>query len=87
MLQRLPHPPSSYPPLPHPHGAPHAALVTVVGLHFQHMGAAGFSVQRPEASCHQPGLSVYAKQIVAVPCMHAFTRVKSKALNLVSGFR
>ena len=53
----------------HPHGAPHAALVTVVGLHFQHMGAAGFSVQSPEASCHQPALSVDAEQLVAVACM------------------
>lgn len=53
--------------LPHPHRAPHAALITVVGLHFQHMGAAGFSVQRPEASCQQPSVSVYAEQIVTVP--------------------
>lgn len=64
---------TNFPPLPHPHGAPHAALVTVVGLHFQHVGAAGFSVQRPEASRHQPGLCVYAEQIVAVPCTHAQT--------------
>lgn len=69
-LQHLPHPP----PLPHPHGAPHAAFVTVVGLHFQHMGAAGFPVQCPEASCHQPSLSVYAEQIVAVPCKHTHTK-------------
>lgn len=62
--------PFNPPPLPHPHRAPHAALVAVVGLHFQHMGAAGFSVQSPEASCHQPGLSVYAEQTVAVPCTH-----------------
>ena len=53
-------------PGPHPDGAPHAALVTVVGLHLQHMRAAGFSVQSPEASSQQTCLSVDAEQPVAV---------------------
>lgn len=52
--------------LPHPHRTPHAAFITIVGFHLQHMGAAGFSVQSPEAPGQQPGLSVYAEQFVAV---------------------
>lgn len=55
-------------PLPHPHGAPHAALIAVVRLDLQHVGAAGLSVQSPAASRHQPRLPVYAEQIVAVSC-------------------
>lgn len=64
--------------LPHPYGAPHAALIAVVGLHVQHVGAFCFSVERIEASCHQPGLSVYAKLIVAVACMHSRTRTHTE---------
>lgn len=56
---------------PHPHRAPHAALIAVVGLYFQHVRASRFSVKSSEASGYQPGLSVDAKLIIAVSWMHA----------------
>lgn len=65
-------------PLPHPDEAPHAALVTVVGLHLQHMGAAGLSVQRPAASGQQPAVPVNAEQTVAVACVQRESQSKRK---------
>lgn len=54
---------------PHPDGAPHAALVTVVGLHLQHVGAPGLSVQGLRAPRHQPRLPVDAELVVVVSCV------------------
>lgn len=63
----LPRAPTAPPRAPYPHGAPHGALLRVVGFHLQHVGRVLLPVQGPQAAHHQPAAGVDPKVVVLVP--------------------
>lgn len=63
----LPRAPPAQPRAPYPHGAPHGALLRVVGFHLQHVGRVLLPVQGPQAAHHQPAAGVDPKVVVLVP--------------------
>jgi len=71
----------------HPNRAAHAALVTVVGLHLQHMRAARLSVQSHSSSADESRQTVHAKLTIVSyreQTSHTHMSLPAKVLHMKS---